>query len=173
MVARKPKVKSPGGKPKPGGPKPGAKPGAKPVAKVSGGKPKVKGIPPLQTGKGTFVFQSVADGLYIEHQWGKNSGHIGIAKESLGAFATKIMEIAQKAGAIKTKQPVGKKGEAGKKAALGVASKGKGIGKKEKKEKKEVVVTTVEGLDNDLDSYIKGRAAAPEEPAAEPVAVAP
>ena len=174
MVARKPKVKSPGGKPKPGAPKP--KPGAKPGARGSPGKqqPRGKGIQPLQTRKGTFVFQTVADGLYIEHQWGQNSGHIGIGKESLAAFAEKIMQIAQNAGVIKKKatQPV-KNGQAGATAGLGVSSKGKGIGKKkEKKEKKEMVVSTTEDLDADLDSYIKGRAPDPEGgvPAAEPVA---
>ena len=58
------------------------------------------GTQTLQTGKGTFVFQRVTDGLYIEHQWGKNSGHIGVAQESLAAFAKKIMSIAESSGAV-------------------------------------------------------------------------
>ena len=28
--------------------------------------------------QGTFEFTLVADGVYIEHKWGPNSGHVGV-----------------------------------------------------------------------------------------------
>ena len=106
------------------------------------------GTQTLQTGKGTFVFQRVTDGLYIEHQWGKNSGHIGVAQESLAAFAKKIMSIAESSGAVSCRtraqapstarhhllRRAGQVKKADKPKAkgktLGVAAKGKGIAKK-------------------------------------------
>merc|ERR1719345_498947 len=60
-----------------------------------------RGPQTLKTNKGTFVFQRVTDGLYIEHQWGKNSGHIGIAQESLAAFTKTLVALAESSGAVR------------------------------------------------------------------------
>merc|ERR1719261_203434 len=109
-----------------------------------------RGLKTLNTSKGTFVFQRVTDGLYIEHQWGKNSGHIGIAQESLASFVRTLTELATSSGAIK--KSAGAKAQGG-----GTAAKGKGITKKPKEKKEKVVKMTQDDMDADLDSYIKGR----------------
>ena len=64
-----------------------------------------RGPKTLNTSKGTFVFQRVTDGLYIEHQWGKNSGHIGIAQESLASFVRTLTELATSSGAVRCSVP--------------------------------------------------------------------
>merc|ERR1719198_1859293 len=115
---------------------------------------------PLRSSKGQFSFTLVTDGVYIEHQWGQNSGHIGIPKESIPQFIKYLQAFSPEAAA----KPAAK--------AAGVAEKGKGISKenaKEKKAKKEPEKKpTVDDLDADLMSYQSARAGGDAaEPAAE------
>ena len=92
MPARTKKPKAPGaGKsPRPGAPSPKA-PG-------SGKSPRpTPGKETLGTSKGTFTFQMVADGCYIEHKWGQNSGHVGVPLEAMPGFIEKMRTLYTKA----------------------------------------------------------------------------
>lgn len=51
------------------------------------------GVKRLNTAKGTFTFTMVADGCYIEHQWGNNSGHIGIPSMSIPGFVAMLTAL--------------------------------------------------------------------------------
>jgi len=89
----------------------------------------------LQTNnKGTFIFTKVADGLFVQHKWGANSGQIGIPNESLKDFAQLVLSMSGKGG--------------GGKGAAKPASKG--VAKKEKKKKEPEKKPTAEELDADL-----------------------
>uniref|UniRef100_A0A7S3AEA2 Chromatin target of PRMT1 protein C-terminal domain-containing protein n=1 Tax=Haptolina ericina TaxID=156174 RepID=A0A7S3AEA2_9EUKA len=113
---------------------------------------------PLRTSKGNFQFTLVADGIYIEHQWGKNSGHIGLPVESIPKFIEYLQGFEARASGGKKRASPAKKSPA-------VAATGKGIDKKEKqkeqkekKEKKEPEKKpTLEDLDADLTSYQAAR----------------
>merc|ERR1719379_2268787 len=123
---------------------------------------------PLQTQKGSFVFTNVADGVYIQHKWGQNSGSIGIPAASIGEFAKYLQFFARAHGnpapkaagkgpAVSPKgKGIAKKagGGAAEKAAKAVAAEG---GEKKKKEKEKPPKPTTEDLDADLLSYVAGR----------------
>ena len=49
------------------------------------------------TSKGSFTFQMVADGCYIEHKWGQNSGHVGVPLEAMPGFIEKMRTLYTKA----------------------------------------------------------------------------
>jgi len=127
----------------------------------------------LKTQKGLFSFTMVADGCYIEHKWGQNSGHVGVPLESMPLFIKHLETLYQ----ATTGEAVAKKSPGGP-AKRGIVKGGKKspvqtIEKKEKpkKEKKEPPAKkTPEELDAELMEYTAARSAdAPveEAPAAE------
>merc|ERR1712150_188205 len=134
---------------------------------------------PFNTSKGQFSMTLVTDGVYVEHSWGQNSGHIGISKEAIPKFIKFLSAFAPEMPVAKDK-PAAK----GKAETAGVSSKGKGIAKKEKvkaakeakegageqkeggkKKKEPEVKKTVEELDAELLSYQSERSGAAVEAA--------
>ena len=117
---------------------------------------------PLRSSKGQFNFTLVTDGVYVEHKWGQNSGHIGIPKETIPQFIKYLQTFAPAA------KSTGK--------AAGVSEKGKGISKENKKpkgKKEPEKKPTMDDLDADLMSYQSARTegeAEMAEPAAAPSA---
>merc|ERR1712032_149226 len=119
---------------------------------------------PLVTNKGKFTFTLVSDGVYIEHKWGQNSGHIGIPKESIADFARYLAAAGSDLGvSVRAAVPTPKK-------TLSVSDKGKAITKakgkeagvsadkkKEKPKKEKEAKPTLEDLDADLMNYQSAR----------------
>tara|TARA_B100000524_G_scaffold343572_1_gene239829 strand:+ start:4390 stop:4860 length:471 start_codon:yes stop_codon:yes gene_type:complete len=118
---------------------------------------------PLRSSKGQFNFTLVTDGVYVEHKWGQNSGHIGIPKETIPQFIKYLQTFAPAAKST---------GE-----AAGVSEKGKVISKENKKPKKVAkkepeMKPTMDDLDADLMSYQSARTGGEAEAEmAEPAAV--
>ena len=89
---------------------------------------------PAPVDAGVRIGPQVADGLFVQHKWGANSGQIGIPNESLKEFAQLVLSMSGKGG--------------GGKGAAKPASKG--VAKKEKKKKEPEKKPTAEELDADL-----------------------
>ena len=85
--------------------------------------------PPAPVDAGVRIGPQVADGLFVQHKWGANSGQIGIPNESLKEFAQLVLSMSGK-GAAKPAS--------------------KGVAKKEKKKKEPEKKPTAEELDADL-----------------------
>mmetsp|Transcript_31236 Transcript_31236/g.68332 ORF Transcript_31236/g.68332 Transcript_31236/m.68332 type:complete len:151 (-) Transcript_31236:886-1338(-) len=118
---------------------------------------------PMVTPKGTFQFTPVADGVYIEHNWNQNSGHIGIPKQNIGRFIKYLTALeAVINGATPSEAPGPARGIAKTRAT----PRGKEAAKVEqrrapKKPKPEPTPKpTVEDLDADLTSYLSARSPA-------------
>merc|ERR1719502_255614 len=142
------------------------------MVKVAGRGPRKGGTPPgrqgtpnrqqqqgggntiLKTNKGVFSFTMVADGCYIEHKWGQNSGHVGVPLEAIPGFITRLQGLYSKTTGQKLKSP-----GSGPKATIGKGAKTKKEQKaKEKKEKKEPPAKkSMEDLDAELMSYTAQR----------------
>jgi len=117
---------------------------------------------PLSTSKGVFTFTMVADGCYIEHKWGQNSGHVGVPLEAIPAFIGKLEALYAKTtgqGASSKKSPgSGPKGivKGGK-----AAKEKRAAAKKSPREKKEPAPKkSMEDLDAELTAYTAERSAA-------------
>ena len=129
-----------------------------------GGKPGTPkpGQGPLNTSKGQFSFTMVADGCYIEHKWGQNSGHVGVPLEAIPAFIQRLQTMYTKTTGV---APAAKKSP----AASGIKVKGitKGgkaakVAKKKEKPKKKMELApkkSLEELDAELTSYTAARTA--------------
>ena len=91
MVTVAGKAPRPGGQ-RPGGPRKSTTPPGKP--KPNNNNNNKNGT--LNTSKGTFSFTMVADGCYIEHKWGQNSGHVGVPLEAIPGFITRLQNMYQK-----------------------------------------------------------------------------
>merc|ERR1719421_815078 len=119
--------------------------------------------PILKTNKGVFSFTMVADGCYIEHKWGQNSGHIGVPLEAIPGFIAKLQGLYTRTTGTKiaaNKSP----GKTGPKATIAKGKKAKKPN--EKKEKKEPAPKkTMEDLDAELMSYTAQRGADEAPPA--------
>ncbi|KAL1524683.1 hypothetical protein AB1Y20_019569 [Prymnesium parvum] len=122
---------------KPKGTRPGAPARGQPPAKSMIDRP-------MHTQKGTFEFTLVADGLYIEHKWGKNSGHIGLPLENIPKFIAYLQGFQERVNPSKAPVVAQSKGIV-KKAAPKAAPK-------EKPAK-----PTLEDLDADLAGYQAAR----------------
>merc|ERR1719399_603061 len=111
----------------------------------------------LKTAKGVFSFTMVADGCYIEHKWGQNSGHVGVPLEAIPGFIAKLQGLYTRTTGTKiaaNKSP----GKTGPKATIAKGKKAKKPN--EKKEKKESAPKkTMEDLDAELMSYTAQRGA--------------
>lgn len=141
MVARAPGKKSPRGTTPPG----------KPNANK-----------PLNTSKGQFSFTMVADGCYIEHKWGQNSGHVGVPLEAMPAFIARMQTMYESATgqAASKKSPGTPKGAITKGGKAAKEEKAKEAKPKKEKEKKEPQKKkTVEELDAELTAYTAERGA--------------
>jgi len=114
----------------------------------------------------------VSDGVYVEHSWGQNSGHIGIPMDAIPKFIRYLSAFSPEAAAAATKAkspvkaaPVSDKGK-------GIVKKGKEAEKKEPKEPKKPKEKkepepkkTIEDLDAELLSYQSERSGAASAPA--------
>ena len=106
----------------------------------------------LKTSKGNFSFTMVADGCYIEHKWGANSGHVGVPLEAMPGFIQKMQALYQKTTGEALKSPKG----TGPKATIakgGKLAKKKEQEKKKKEKKPPPPKKTMEDLDAELASF--------------------
>merc|ERR1719217_1208177 len=109
----------------------------------------------LKTQKGTFAFTMVADGCYIEHKWGTNSGHVGVPLEAIPGFIQKLQALYTKTTGQKGKKSRG----GGPKATITKGGKKKTVKPKEKK--KPEPKKSTEDLDNELMNYTAERGTEP------------
>uniref|UniRef100_A0A7S0Q072 Chromatin target of PRMT1 protein C-terminal domain-containing protein n=1 Tax=Coccolithus braarudii TaxID=221442 RepID=A0A7S0Q072_9EUKA len=124
---------------------------------------------PLITSKGQFAFTPVADGVYIEHKWGQNSGHIGIPKENIGRFIDYLTALSEVVGgtapkAARRATTVGPAKGQGVTKGKGGVSPSKGVAREPKKKKEAEKKPTLEELDADLTSYLSERVDGAAEP---------
>ncbi len=110
----------------------------------------------MKTGKGSFKFVKVSDGVFVQHEWGSNSGQIGIPINAIAAFIEALSSVAGKGGGTAN----GRAQQGARPAAKPAAKQLAGIAKKEpveRKKKEAKKEPTLEELDADLTSYLAGK----------------